>query len=131
MQENPGYRKYMKSASWHRRRNRRIQASGVRCEYEDNRGHRCHERGRLHVHHLHYDTFGRERKKDLQVLCEDHHAVAELRKQMCSQCGKPVFLDDKTAMQHWRQTRNRLPKEWSEALSMAVNTRPICDACIT
>ena len=109
----------MKSAAWRRRRNRAVKRAGNRCEHKDNQGKRCWAQTRLHVHHLHYRNFGHEKAGDLQVLCPDHHACAELLKRNCLYCGKPMFTTMAAAMMFWKNHRRRHPKDWVDALEAA------------
>ena len=109
----------MNSARWRARRNRAVKRAGTRCEFTDKAGKRCWAQARLHVHHLTYINFGRERAKDLQVLCEDHHAVIEIRKFKCPHQLTPCVVDDVAAMAIWKRFRARHPKDWVAALKAA------------
>jgi hypothetical protein len=129
MAHNPGYYTYMKSAAWHRRRNRAIKRAGTRCEYVNSQKQRCWKQSHLHVHHKTYERFGREKARDLQVLCEDHHAVAELLKCVCYQCGKPFFADAAAALAFWKLYKRKYPKDWAAALDAAKAAAVKCGAC--
>lgn len=128
MAKNPGYEAYMKSAAWRRRRNRAVKRAGDRCEYVDSQGKRCWAHARLHVHHLHYRNFGHERAVDLQVLCEEHHALEELLKLVCSQCGCRIFSDTGAAAYHWKVCRRKHPKDWADAMA-AAKALACCQTC--
>lgn len=126
---NSGYNAYMKSAAWHRRRNRAIKRAGTRCEHVDSQGKRCWAQSHLHVHHLTYENFGKEKAKDLQVLCEDHHAVSELIKLLCSVCLAKLFETAQLAMSHWKLYKRKYPKDWVEALKAAQAAAKKCRKC--
>jgi hypothetical protein len=66
------YRDYLNAPEWRERREHRLELSGFRCEYMTDGG-RCTETECLEVHHLRYDTLGREADADLRVLCARHH----------------------------------------------------------
>jgi hypothetical protein len=70
--EETAYREYLLSPQWLKRRERRLELSGFRCERVAGSG-RCGETECLEVHHLHYRTLGREADGDLEVLCQRHH----------------------------------------------------------
>jgi hypothetical protein len=112
MSQNKGYDSYMNSARWRARRNRAVKRAGTRCEYVDSQGKRCWAHSRLHVHHLTYENFGKEKAKDLQVLCEDHHAAEELVK-----TGKFASID--LALTFWKIYKRKHPKDWVCALEAA------------
>ena len=114
---NPGYLLYMRSAAWHRRRNRAIKRAETRCEYVDSQGKRCWIHSCLMVHHLTYVRFGHEKQADLQVLCSDHHAVAELMKLYKGLV--PTFSSDAEALKHWKIFSRKYPKDWAKALTEA------------
>ena len=59
-------KKYLRSPHWRARRARSIALAGNRCE-------RCGRGGSLDVHHRSYARLGRERDRDLRVLCRDCH----------------------------------------------------------
>lgn len=86
------YAAYLLSPAWRRRRSRAIRRAGGRCQWvaPGNPGGPACGRWRttLHVHHLTYARLGREADEDLQVLCARHHAVAELLKAACPNCGR-------------------------------------------
>ena len=71
------YQRVIRSARWKSLRLLAIAASGGTCT-------RCHRPGRkprsgqyvgrvLQLHHLHYDTLGRESLDDVRLLCADCH----------------------------------------------------------
>jgi len=67
---------YLRSAHWRARRERALQLAGYRCE-------RCGAPAPLDVHHLTYARIGRERDRDLRVLCracheDEHHPLLAL-----------------------------------------------------
>lgn len=70
------YADYLQSKWWRVRRKQAIANAGRRCQ-------RCGIRGKLQVHHKNYERVGRERKQDLEVLCEgchrgEHKAIIEM-----------------------------------------------------
>jgi hypothetical protein len=66
------YEATMRSAGWRRTRARTIRRQGRRCAW-------CRTRGPLEVHHLHYQTLGRERPEDVVALCKSCHLRAHAR----------------------------------------------------
>jgi 5-methylcytosine-specific restriction endonuclease McrA len=64
------YRDYMGSPRWRAIRDWAFALHGGRCQ-------ECGATSGLEVHHLHYDTLGRERPEDLRVLCPGCHAAAD------------------------------------------------------
>jgi hypothetical protein len=88
----PGYRQYLQSTAWQARRARRLNLAGGQCEYrpptvwyKDDyiRGDRCTVTDDLQVHHLHYETLGREADDDLMVVCNRHHLVLTVLNAYC------------------------------------------------
>lgn len=67
------YSEYIRSARWKRKRAHRIYLSGGECE---SCGTSVRE-SNLEVHHLHYETLGRELMSDLEVLCKPCHDKAD------------------------------------------------------
>jgi hypothetical protein len=114
---NPGYSRYMLSAAWRRRRARAIKRADSRCEFVDKDGKRCWAYSKLHCHHKNYQNFGHEKQADLQILCEDHHAVAELMKMMRGMLL--AFTDYASAMAFWKIYKRKYPKDWVAALEAA------------
>ena len=117
MAHNEGYNRYMLSKAWRRRRARAIKRADSRCEFVSKDGKRCWVHSRLMVHHKTYQNFGHEKQADLQVLCEDHHAVEELRKVYKGLV--PAFTSDEAAMAHWKIHKRKHPKSWTDALEAA------------
>lgn len=66
------YREYLQSPHWQRTRQRKLDQMGHRCEIKG-----CEADEDLEVRHLHYQTLGRERMRELMVLCHDHYRVAD------------------------------------------------------
>lgn len=60
------YRRYIKSKAWRIKREAALKHYGACCAF-------CHRTDRLEVHHRHYNSLGREKMKDLLVLCESCH----------------------------------------------------------
>lgn len=61
------YYAYIASAAWKRKRMQAL-------EYYGNRCHVCGSTESLHVHHKRYACLGREKMKNLEVLCRGCHA---------------------------------------------------------
>lgn len=71
------YQDYISSPKWRRLRDAKIESVGGVCE-------RCgisKFSARLEVHHLHYRTFQKEKPADLQALCPECHAFADMERQ--------------------------------------------------
>jgi hypothetical protein len=62
---------YLQSPRWRYTQARKLEAVGQHCEC-------CPETIDLRVCHRHYNTVGRERDEDLQVLCAFHRMVREV-----------------------------------------------------
>lgn len=60
------YEQYLRTVHWSCVRHRALKAAEWRCQ-------ECGARYGLEVHHLHYDTIGRETLDDVAVLCEECH----------------------------------------------------------
>lgn len=63
----PDYYKYIQSAKWKKKRSQAIEHYGGKCAI-------CKSDFNIHVHHKTYARLGRERMKDLELLCGDCHA---------------------------------------------------------
>jgi 5-methylcytosine-specific restriction endonuclease McrA len=70
-------RAYLKTARWQRKRQAAFDHYGQECG-------RCGSTRDLDVHHRHYRRLGREKMKDLEVLCSECHLAAH---------GLPTTLD--------------------------------------
>lgn len=62
------YWKYIESKAWKKRREWAFRKLGRCCRD-------CRSKDDLHVHHKHYRRLGRERLKDLEILCFDCHSI--------------------------------------------------------
>jgi hypothetical protein len=132
------YAAFMQSTKWREIRTRKIAAAGGICEYEDDdegvdKHHmpsRCTATDSLHVHHLSYANFGgQERDADLEVLCAEHHAIAELMKQECGRCQDSVFDWAEEAEAIWALVCDDSP-DWSDCLQSARDMSPAyCQYC--
>jgi 5-methylcytosine-specific restriction endonuclease McrA len=60
------YGAYLNSEWWKYKRLQKLHSVGFKC-------HRCNEICDLQVHHLHYLSLGREKNRDLEVLCRKCH----------------------------------------------------------
>jgi hypothetical protein len=102
------YQHYLQSPAWQTTRERRLDASGHRCEFRPlldwepkhggRYGPRCVAIGPLDVHHRHYRSVGAEQDSDLEVLCRFHHLVRHVTRVECAYCGETVETDDETAI---------------------------------
>ena len=63
-----GYQKYMRSKEWKAKRQKKLEACDHKCECEGG----CYRKA-TQIHHLHYDTLGKESMEDLQALCPKCH----------------------------------------------------------
>ena len=66
------YERTMASAAWRRRRKAAIRRAGGRCQH-------CGREGPVNVHHTTYRDLGHERPWQLQVLCQQCHALVHER----------------------------------------------------
>lgn len=64
------YDRYIRSTEWKNKRKAFIKLKNGKCE-------RCGCSRNLQVHHIHYRTFGKERVKDVEVLCFGCHEKAD------------------------------------------------------
>ena len=70
------YELYLQTDHWVRLRERKLKQSGYRCKV-------CKKKDTLQVHHKTYERRGREKLKDLEVLCDECHEK-EWRGQRCA-----------------------------------------------
>ena len=63
------YHKYLKSAKWNKKREKRLKRDGYCCRTCGSSG----DTVQLDVHHSSYEWFGRERMRDLITLCDECH----------------------------------------------------------
>lgn len=63
----PSYEEYINSKAWKHKRAEALRYYGAFCSV-------CGSKHDLHVHHLSYKRLGREKMKDLEVLCDGCHA---------------------------------------------------------
>jgi len=65
------YAKHLKSQYWAELKRKVAKRRGKACE-------RCKNADcPLDLHHMHYQTFGKERQKDVQLLCRECHAIED------------------------------------------------------
>ena len=64
----PNYFAYIESPAWQSKRQEAFRKYGRKCSV-------CGSEANLHVHHKTYVRLGRERLRDLQILCADCHAM--------------------------------------------------------
>jgi len=91
LQHTKEYKEYLLSDTWRRKRQRKFKQVGRKCEL-------CGAVRQLEVHHLHYDSLGKEKLADLQVLCTECHPIAdEERRKMAA---ARTFMRKKYG-EHW------------------------------
>ena len=78
----PEYTRHVSGGSdtWRSIRPQRLAFAGHQCEHRTWLSPRCPVREGLEVHHLHYNTLGRESLGDLITLCKPHHDLADARR---------------------------------------------------
>lgn len=74
------YRDYLASAKWNKFKAQVVAAKGGKCQ-------RCGSFMGLDVHHLHYDSLGRENLTDVELVCQICHPEADADRRLQS------FLD--------------------------------------
>ena len=124
------YVRRMAGDEWKASRRRWIRLAGGKCQYDGGCTETEHTVG-LHIHHLTYDNWPKERDEDVQVLCPDHHAVAELAKLRCAWCYRQIFTDEEDLLQQWRAAWRQRPElKWHEMLSLArKSAQTMCQKC--
>lgn len=88
MAPNPEYVEYLQSDAWYTFRRRVIRFRGNRCQ-------NCGADGMttiLHVHHLNYERLGKERIKDVRLLCVTCHRRADRVRKRGTWKGKRVHV---------------------------------------
>ena len=60
------YKQYLASPEWRQRAQGFKKRAGFRCQW-------CKSQKMLTIHHLRYDTLGREKPRDIEVLCWNCH----------------------------------------------------------
>lgn len=78
------YQKYINSARWKTKRKKAIAHYGGKCAV-------CGSTQNLTVHHKTYKRFGREKLKDLEVLCRDCHCIEHENKGYFPSQSKEYF----------------------------------------
>lgn len=71
------YREFLRSDYWKDLRKRKLQEVGNKCEL-------CGRKDSLQVHHLNYETVGREELSDLKVVCADCHKYIHKIERPCT-----------------------------------------------
>lgn len=98
------YRQHLDSAYWRALKEKVVVARGYRCE-------ECgSQRATLHLHHLHYCTFGQETEADVQLLCKACHNQLH-----CTAAGRRRMKELRTRLKcrrcrlvHWYRSFGRL-----------------------
>ena len=80
----PDYHHYIKSKAWARKRQTLFAARGKKCEI-------CGSGLNVEVHHLSYERLGREKLKDLQIVCGNCHRTTHEDKGAFSELAKEFF----------------------------------------
>ena len=79
------YLEHLKSIYWATLKKKVIKRRGYQCE-------KCHAVSvRLDLHHEHYKTFGKERQKDVVLLCRNCHKVEDLKRKIRGQADKAWY----------------------------------------
>jgi hypothetical protein len=101
------YQAYLNSRHWQNTRRRKLKAAHHRCRI-------CRRTDlQLHVHHLNYDCLGRERNRDLRVLCHECHSrlhELEAQGEFHHTSGKLVFRQAFRLIRWEKGMRRREPK---------------------
>lgn len=102
--EQEFYKNYIRSPAWRIRKEARIRAAGMRCEFVTTKHEpgnaynvRCTRTNYLCVHHNTYERLGNELDKDLDVFCWPHHMIEHLLWKKCCLCGQPCLINDEVA----------------------------------
>jgi 5-methylcytosine-specific restriction endonuclease McrA len=84
--KNIGYKKYIDSKEWKRKKKFAIQLADYKCEF-------CEKTGYLEVHHSNYNCLYHERFDDVYVLCKQCHLDEdEMRKFLA---GYETYMEKK------------------------------------
>jgi hypothetical protein len=70
------YAAHLRSPYWANLKTKVMRRRGAKCEMC------CASEKPLDLHHHHYRTFGRERQKDVAVLCRECHRLADAERRM-------------------------------------------------
>lgn len=78
------YQYFLNSSQWKKKRNRILQGRGNTCFI-------CQEQSEfIHIHHAKYGEWGKEKDKDLIVLCEDCHLTLHAILDIYGKRAKPL-----------------------------------------
>jgi len=95
---SPEYRAYLQSPQWQVKRWSTLALARQRCE-------RCKRYGVvLQVHHKTYERLGHESPADLEVLCTDCHARADMERREQSARQRAFAWAARIHGQYWRDT---------------------------
>ena len=106
--KNVGYKKYISSEDWKRKKKFAIQLADYKCEF-------CEEKGYLEVHHSNYECLYHERFDDVYVLCKECHIEEDENRKFGA--GYKTYMEKKYG-ESWESyrseaTRNEF-REWLE-----------------
>lgn len=60
------YKEFLQTPQWKKQRKLLLKIKGKKCE-------KCGKKKELHIHHLHYGRFMKEKPEDVLILCKDCH----------------------------------------------------------
>ena len=116
------YQEYIRSPQWKRIREYKIKQVGYRCE----KCKRSKYSVKLHVHHLTYDRFKKERPSDLEVVCSECHPEEDEKRRkevIDKRANNPLIKGfekwmDKGNNKGWRRLNNNyLDRSWIQFLA--------------
>lgn len=104
------YAEHLASAKWMAVREGALKRAGYKCQ-------KCGVSkwsAKLEVHHLHYETFGKERPQDLLVVCLKCHAAEDEKREQRTERRQAQKLHDarlegwasKVFGEEWRETED-------------------------
>jgi len=70
-----GYKKYIDSSDWRKKRERAFELLGRKCN-------KCGSENNLQVHHLNYDNLYHESTCDVEILCTSCHKPADFERML-------------------------------------------------
>jgi hypothetical protein len=117
------YEQHLQSPQWQVIREQKLAEAGYRCEFDaidgdeewltdgDGNINRCPVTDELHVHHLTYDSLGREQMKDLKVLCPRHRTLEHAMTAMCWRCRELLFESDTDVLDYFGEDFAKITAE--------------------
>ena len=83
------YQEHLRSPFWRELKAKVIRRRGNKCE--TCKCETCH----LDLHHKHYKTFGRERQKDVKLLCRDCHVEEDKQRAIQGMISRALHRVDR------------------------------------